>query len=313
MPTPLALVDLFRPYFALGDTTPWHAILSIIYVEEFEQASGPGGIVIRGTARFSPTSGQAFFDPSTGTLGATGMTATRHPRTLPDLSDPWIDITDTRIEFALTAPRAGGTHIQQGVGIAGAAPASAGFGPTNTLLGLLDGGSVSAPPSDYPNSSFVLDLVLAGIEIRPPFLEPAALQPDGLLVPPKAKGDVVFHLPKIKVRVSQATMPGAGGDTQLDVSLASAGVSGLDDPGDTSAAELLTMEPAYAFIGSNRTVGFGFRSEILDLSTAYTPPKVLEQFGFDETWTGFIFPRSGSSLRPTGPRISRSAQAPRTS
>ena len=140
------------------------------------------------------------------------------------------------------------------------------------------------------------DLVLAGIEIRPPFLKPAKMDANGLLVPDTTKTDVVFNLPKVKLRVSQ------GSDTAavLDVSLTSLGVAGLDDPGDLSAAELITMEPAYAFIGDGRVVGFAFRAAFLDLADGYTPPEVLDQFGFDESWTGLYLPEIRVFFAPNG-------------
>src|SRR5690606_35521359 len=107
---------------------------------------------------------------------------------------------------------------------------------------------------------------------------------------------VVFHLPKVKIRLSQ----GSDAAAALDVSLLSLGVSGLDDPGALDAAEMITMEPPYAFIGTSRVVGFAFRSAFLDLSDGYTPPEVLEQFGFDERWTGLFLPEIRLFFAPKG-------------
>lgn len=284
MPFDLALVDLVRPYLLRGETTTWHAALSVIYVESYETSLGPDGVVIRGIARFSGNIAPPTFDPVTGTLSAGAGNVEGHPRQQPDRTEPWLDITDTRLEFALSVPRTPGDIIQTGE----AQITDTDFQATKDVLNTLD--------DDYPGTGFILDLVLAGIELRPPFLQPAQMEPNGLLIPHPGRNDVVFHLPKVKVRVSQ----GSDINAVLDVSLVSLGASGLDDPGDMSAAELIRMEPAYAFIGTGRVVGFGFRSAYLDLSDGYTPPEVLDKFGFDESWTGLYLPEIRIFFAPNG-------------
>lgn len=284
MPFDLALVDLVRPYLLRGETTTWHAALSVIYVESYETSLGPDGVVIRGIARFSGNIDPPVFDPVTGTLSAGAGNTEGHPRQQPDRTEPWLDITDTRVEFALCVPRTPGAIIQTGE----AQITDTDFQATRDVLNTLD--------DDYPGTGFVLDLVLAGIELRPPFLQAAQMEPNGLLVPHPSRTDVVFHLPKIKLRVSQGSDLAAA----LDVSLVSLGASGLDDPGAMEAAELIRMEPAYAFIGSGRVVGFGFRSAYLDLSDGYTPPEVLDKFGFDESWTGLYLPEIRIFFAPRG-------------
>ncbi|MEL7012132.1 MAG: hypothetical protein AAFO72_02515, partial [Pseudomonadota bacterium] len=294
MPFDLALADLFRPYLLRGEATTWHAALSVIYVESYETAVGPGGTVIRGIARFSGNIDPPSYDPVTGTLQAGAGNIEGHPRNQPDRSEPWLDITDTKVEFTMSVPRAGSPTVANGVG--GIPGSDAGFQPVRDVLDALDAPPIDVPVSDYPNTAFVLDLVLSGIEIRPPFLEPAEMRPDGLLIPHSSRQDVVFHLPKIKVRLTQ----GLGAGAPLNVCLLSLGAQGLDDPGALSAAELIRMEPAHAFIGSGRIVGFGFRSAYLDLSTGYTPPEVLSQFGFDESWTGLYLPELRLFFAPNG-------------
>lgn len=290
----LALVDLVRPYLLRGETTAWHAALSVIYVESYQTAASADGTVIRGTARFSGNIDPPSFDPTTGTLSVGAGNTEGHPRTQPDRREPWLDITDARVEFALTVPRAAGQIVAAGV--AGVPGGNAAFQPVRNVLTALDANPADAPPSDYPGTGFTLDLVLAGIEIRPPFLQPAKMEANGLLVPDTSRPDVVFNLPKVKVRVSQGSGPAA----VLDVSLVSLGVAGLDDPGDLSVAELITMQPAYAFIGTGRVVGFAFRSAFLDLADGYTPPEVLDQFGFDESWTGLYLPEIRVFFAPSG-------------
>lgn len=45
---------------------------------------------------------------------------------------------------------------------------------------------------------------------------------------------------------------------------------------------------------------FGFRSGTLDLSDGSTPPDVLVQFGFDESWTGLYLPEIRLFIAPNG-------------
>jgi hypothetical protein len=290
----LALADLVRPYVLRGEATPWHAALSVIYVESFETALGPSGATIRGVARFSGAVDMPSFDPATGTLRAGASNTEGHPRTQPDRTEPWLDITDTRVEFALTVPRVGGAIIA--AGMAGAPGGDAALEGVRAVLDALDAPPLDTPISDYPNTGFRLDLVLAGIEMNLPFLQPAELRADGLLVPHRSARTVTFRLPKIKLRAEQGSDSGAA----LRLDLVSMGVGGLDDPGDMSAAEVITMEPPHAFIGTGRVVGFGFRSAWLDLSDGYTPPEVLDQFGFDESWTGLYLPEVRLFFAPEG-------------
>lgn len=224
MPLDLALADLFRPYLLKGVTTDWHAVLSILYVESYETALSAEGATYRGIARFSGDV-EIVFDPTAGVLRASATNAEGHPRNQPDRRDPWLDITDTRVEFSLTAARAAGNIVVNGV--AGIAPGDvAAFAPVNAVLTALDPPPVTAGNSDYPSTAFTLDLVLSGIELRPPFLKPAKMLADGLLQPDPTKPDVTFHLPKVKLRVSQ----GSAGNAGLNVALVSLGVAGLDDP-----------------------------------------------------------------------------------
>ncbi|MFK5004520.1 hypothetical protein, partial [Klebsiella pneumoniae] len=86
------------------ENTDWHAVLSVLYVESFETAFGVEGTVIRGVARFSGDV-EISFDPSSGTLRAEASNTEGHPRSQPGRRDPWFDITDTHVEFALSVPR----------------------------------------------------------------------------------------------------------------------------------------------------------------------------------------------------------------
>lgn len=289
----LALADLVRPYLLKGENTDWHAVLSVIHVEKFEDAQSAEGVVIRGVARFSGDF-EISFDPVNGTLRAKAANQDGHPRNQPGRREPWFDITDTRVEFALSVPRAAGQIVANGV--ASIPGSDAAFAPVRAVLDALDAVPADAPPSEYPGTGFMLDLVLAGIVLRPPFLKPAKMEADGLLVPDPSFTDVTFTLPRLKLRLAQGSDIAA----TLDVSMASLGVAGIDDPGDIAAAELISMTPPYAFIGNGRVVGFGFRSAVLDLADGYTPPAVLDQFGFDESWTGLYLPEIRLFVAPNG-------------
>ncbi|WP_299201727.1 hypothetical protein [uncultured Tateyamaria sp.] len=194
----------------------------------------------------------------------------------------------------MTVPRVAGAIIANGVATVPGGDAD--FQPMRDVLDALDTPPIHPPPSDYPNTGFTLDLILAGIELRPPFLRPAEMRSDGLLIPHTKRTDVVFHLPKIKLRVTQ----GSDANAQVQICLVSLGATGLDDPGARAAVELVPTEPSHAFIGPGRVVGFGFRSAYLDLSDGYTPPKILSQFGFDEAWTWLYLPEIRIFFAPNG-------------
>lgn len=293
MPTDLALVDFFRPYILKGENTDWHAALSVIYVESFETALSDEGITIRGVARFSGE-GKLAFDPLAGKLSFEGSNKEGHPQQQAGRREPWLDITDTRLEFALSAPRAAGAIISAGLATIPASETA--FDPVREVLNVWDDIPADAPPSDYPGTAFSLQLVLAGIVLRPPFLKPAKMTAEGLLQPDTSLKDVTFNLPKIKLLLSQ----GSDAQAKLEVSLQSLGVASLDDVGDIGAAEMISMTPPYALIGDSGVVGFGFKSAVLDLSDGYTPPAILEQFGFDESWTGLYLPEIRLFVAPHG-------------
>ena len=138
--------------------------------------------------------------------------------------------------------------------------------------------------------------MLTAAILRPPFLQPAKLLPNGQLVEETTIAEVKFNLPRIKVRLAQ----GSAENDPLTAELLSLGASGLDDPGDLGVAEMVSMDPPYAFIGPAKIVGFGFRSAILDLADGSTPADVLEQFGFDESWTELYLPEIRLFIAPHG-------------
>lgn len=223
MPFDLALFDLVAPYVLRGrNLGNWHAALSIIFVSEHEISADEGGTVIRGIAQFSGAVDPPALDPSTGTLSVAAVNTEGHPQNDPSRRDPWFEIRDLRILFQLTAPRMSSIKVANAVTAIGGA---AGFANAAAVLTALDNNPLDAPPSDYPSTEFTLDMVFSGVILRPPFLRPAKLETDGLLVPDTTKSEVKFTLPRIKVRLSQ----GSQVNDQLVFTLLSAGASGLDD------------------------------------------------------------------------------------
>ncbi len=134
----------------------------------------------------------------------------------------------------------------------------------------------------------------------PPFLHPAKLNDQGLLSPDASVQEVSLTLPRLRFRITHGNTAG----TQLTVDLVSAGVSSLDDPGDIGVAELISMQPPYAFIGRqrDRAIGIGFRSATLDLSNDTTPPAVMNKCGVGDDWTGLYFPEVRFFISPEGAR-----------
>lgn len=295
MPSDLSLLDLITPYALRGDTFgPWHAALSTLLVREYEVGIDDSGITIRGVVSFEGTV-RPYIDPSRMVMGIEAENTEGHPQHDASRRDPWIDIRDSKIEFQLVVPRAASQKVSTAVAAIGGDP---GFANTGAVLAAYDVNPLDPPPSDYASTEFVLDFVLTSIVLRPPFLRGAKREPDGQLVPDPEHEEVEFTLPRIKMRVFQ----GSGNTDQLFAQLLSAGASGLDDPGDLAVAELIKMEPPYAFIGTSSVVGFGFRSGTLDLSDGSTPPDVLAQFGFDESWTGLYLPEIRLFVAPNGAR-----------
>lgn len=288
----VALYDLVVPYVLRGAPLgPIHAAVSAIYVREFSETVADDAVAIRGVAYFSGEVG-GFFDPSSGTIGVNAQNIEGHPRDDPGRRDPWIDLRDSTIAFTLTAPRQASTIVASGAN-------NLNPGDHGDLLDLLDGLDPNpgvTSPSDYPSTAFTLDFVFTSAVLRPPFLKGARLLEDGRLVAVEGDDTVRLTLPRFKLRLTQ----GSDAGQPLTISMISFGANGLDDPGDLGVAELITMDPPYAFFGDSKQVGMGFRSAVLDLSTNSTPAAVLDQFGFDENWTGLYLPELSLFVMPNG-------------
>lgn len=294
MPAPLSLFDLVAPYLLLGnDMGGITAALTSLFVEHWTVEESATGSVIRGRVDLAQAR-LVYTPPLTLTvIPAAGGSAT------PDASrDDWFDVRDAHIDFTLHVPREASAVLIAAAGLAPAAPAA-----TATLFGRLDDAPGDPPPSDYPDSGFTLDLLLTTVVLRPPMLFPAQLV-DGVLRPDPAFSSVEFSLPKLKLRLAQASAPPpgspAGSGVPLTLDLVSLGASGLDDPGDIGVADLVGMTPPYTLWGDQGVFGFGFRGAVLDLADGATPAAVLAQFGFDEAWKGLYLPEVRLYFAPSG-------------
>ena len=294
MPYDLALYDLISPYVLAGDTFgQWHAALSVIYVSEHTVAVDDGGIVIRGIGKYSGDIGRPNFDPKTMTLSWSAENTEGHPANDPGRRDPWIDISDDQIVFELSASRVASQKVTTAVAAIGN---TAGFADAAAVLNAYDNNATHPPPSDYASTEFTLDLLISTAVLRPPFLRGAKLDPSGILIEDPTNAQVKITLPMIKLRLQQ----GSNSNDPLVATLLSLGASGLDDQADFGVADLISMDPPYAFIGSSHYVGIGFRTAMLDLSDGSTPADVLSQFGFDDSWTGIYLPELRVYVAPEG-------------
>lgn len=292
----LALADLVIPYLLKGENLGAnHAALSTIRVVSFETASDGFGTVIRGKAEIN---GSARIDVEGGRLVVDAQNTETAPPFDPQRRSPIFDIRETTIDFELFVPRQASDIIASAAGTLTAA----GFTPAGNVFDFWDPNpnSSSGAPSDYPSSGFVFDFIINAPSIRPPFLHPAKMTDRGSLVPDPDFQEVAIRLPKLRFRLAH----GNALNSQLSFKLVSAGVEGLDDPGDIDMAELVSMDPPYAFVGGpqDRVIGFGFRKAVLDLSANATPPAVVEKFGFGDDWSGLYLPEARIFIAPDGAR-----------
>ncbi len=287
----VALLDLVRHFVARGENLgSLHPALAVLRVVNYRTDSDAFATVIRGRCEFN---GFLSIDASNGLSVKAGVDEAA-PAFDPAQRAPVFDIRETTVEFELVAARTGSSVIAAGVQSIGA-PAS--FAPTQAVLDALAQPAPGVPPSDYPATDFSLELMLNAPRLRPPFLHPAKLNDVGTLSPDPTKAEVALTLPKLRFRISQAA-PG------LRVELVSAGAAGLDDPGDIGVAELITMDPPYAFIGrqTDRVIGIGLRSATLDLSGESTPAAIREKTGVGDDWTGLYLPDARIFVAPTEDR-----------
>ena len=293
MPFDVALADLVLPYVLKGDTYgKWHAALSTLRVTEVSVASDDGGVAIHGLAKPS-LQVRPWFDWKSLSFGIDAENTEGHPATDPGRRDPWIDIHDAQIEFELNAPRAASQKVSQAVTAIGN---SNSFADAAAVLKAFDSGPSFTAVSDYPSTAFTLDLLVTTAILRLPFLQPAKLDPSGILVANSTVKNVQISLPRVRLRLQQ----GSSATDPLVATVVSFGANGLDENASVGLIDLMTMTPPYAFIGTSNVVGIGFRTAVLDTAAGATPPDVLAQFGFDDNWTGVYIPELRVYVAPQG-------------
>src|ERR1019366_3993336 len=156
----LAPFDLISPYVLQGDTFgQWHAALSVIFVSEYTITIDDDGIVVRGIARFSGDV-TPYVDPSKMTFGVNAENTEGHPANDPGRRDPWIDVRDAHIDFQLSAPRTVSQKISTAVAAIGGASS---FASSTAVITAYDNNVADPPPSDYPSTEFVLDMLLTTV------------------------------------------------------------------------------------------------------------------------------------------------------
>ncbi len=131
------------------------------------------------------------------------------------------------------------------------------------------------------------------LRIRLPFLRGAMLDTFGHLRFDPAHPTVAFTLPALRVRVRQLAGAGVG------VDLLSATTSGgtLVD----QIYEFIQMDPPYALVGPSDTVGFAFRTAVLDLSGTAGPSGVpASARAMPVDWQGFFLPDARLFVAPEG-------------
>ena len=130
------------------------------------------------------------------------------------------------------------------------------------------------------------------LRIRMPFLRGAMLDSFGHLRFDAANPIVRFTLPALRVRVQQLTGAAVG------VDLLSATTAG---PAVDQLYEFIRMEPPYALVGPSDTVGFAFRTAVLDLSGTAGPSGVpAGARAMPSNWQGLFLPDVRLFVAPEG-------------
>jgi hypothetical protein len=288
-----SLLDVVSPYVFAGAaiSNPLHDLLSVLFVQDVETAFDDNGVVVSGMARFSVDVNARpirYTPPAGFSFDATAVADHRTTRR----AGAFWDFPDIAIRFRLTAPRTSSPTADLVVngGPGGTPPPLNNAAVRAVLAGLGQGNPASGTPAaDAPNTVFHLDLLVDAATLHLPFLTPAKLGPDGMLVPDPSFREVTVTLPKIKLSFVQ-TAGTAAVDPLMTVSLDSWAAQDIDDPSGTPYGELIRMTPPYALIGPGAYFGFGFQSVVVDLSGTTTPPELLSKFGVGDDFRGLYLP-----------------------
>ncbi|MDT0185162.1 hypothetical protein Q9S36_33765 [Microbacterium sp. ARD31] len=149
-------------------------------------------------------------------------------------------------------------------------------------------GILQAPASGW---RVIVTAPLAALRI--PGLVGAKLDPQGQLIPDPAFPDVAFVVPQLRVRIMQLGTQAVG--VKLLSSATSAG-GGTED-----IYEFVRMEPPYALVGPGSTVGFAYRTAVLDLSGNAAPSGVPADARVQpDAWQGLFLPEVRLFVAPDG-------------
>lgn len=226
-------------------------------------------------------------------LDATGATVTQVDTPTPHkLWQGSVNPTDlTSLQFD---PLSGGFGHQTRSG--GGRPLTLGD-PPDTYLEFPDPSLAWTLSVDYTNTSYTttagpfdLRLTFPASILHLPALQGAKLDGQGLLVPDAAHPNVLFHLPRLTVKIARGATGGAG----ASLVSADAGAGG----GGADTYDFCRMEPPYALVGPGAVFGFAFRSAVLDLSDDATPGTPPPGVGPD--WHGLWLPEARIFVSPHG-------------
>ncbi|HEY5187179.1 MAG TPA: hypothetical protein VIM19_20305, partial [Actinomycetes bacterium] len=169
--------------------------------------------------------------------------------------------------------------------------------PPDTYLEFPDPSLTWTLSVDYTDTSYTttagpfdLRLTFPASVLHLSALHGAKLDGQGLLVPDDAHPLVLFHLPRLTVKVARGSTGGAG----ASLVSADAGAGG----GDADTFDFCRMEPPYALVGPGAVFGFAFRSAVLDLSDDATPGTPPPGVGPD--WHGLWLPEARIFVSPHG-------------
>lgn len=224
------------------------------------------------------------------TLSGAGGGADRLQPLLEQMTDTVTTSTDTD-EFGTWDVA---TVTQSVTGLPGLDLATGGLGSGGSLLQLRDPNvTVAVGVLQAPASGWRVIITSPLAAIRVPGLVGAKLDPQGQLIPDPAFPDVSFVVPQLRVRVMQL----AGQSVGVKL-LSSATTSG---GGTEDIYEFVRMEPPYALIGPGSTIGFAYRTAVLDLSGEAAPTGLPPEARVQPaTWQGLFLPEVRLFVSPGG-------------
>ncbi|QLH06018.1 hypothetical protein [Nitrosopumilus ureiphilus] len=259
----VSFISFLAPYFLAGFTLPEEIqnFLDSFEIKKLHSAHDDESIVYSGTALVK--------------LG----------------SDPIISKGNTKFsfegfetDFRFTIPRMGSAFVDDIIEEMEDRTSST---AVSDLFAVFD----SAPETnDKPSIQFKLELLMNTLTFQLPDLwKPGKLTDDNKLIEntsPEFEGRVKIVLPKISFVIERSM----DDYFDFDFDLKSWGSRSLDD-NDLESGDLVRMIPPIAVHHTGRW-GFGIENIILDLSSEYTPPDILEEFGIGEGFKG-LYIRGG--------------------